>query len=108
VVVDSIFSSNTAVEGGGAMDLVSQADISGSTFSGNSAASGGAIAKIVQGNLHLNDSVFNNNAATGQNPSGGGAIYLFQNVGTAALTNVTLSGNSATHNGGVSSIASPR
>ena len=98
--VDSIFSSNTAVEDGGAMALVSQADISRSTFSGNSAGFGGAIAKLVLGNLNLSDSVFYNNAASGQTSSWGGAIYIFQNVGAATLTNVTLSGNSSENHGG--------
>jgi hypothetical protein len=100
VVVDSIFSSNAAIEDGGALDLVSEATILDSTFTANSAAFGGAIAKVVQGNLQVTDSVFDHNAATGQATSWGGAIYLFQNVGMATLTNVTLSSNSAQNHGG--------
>lgn len=100
VVDNSIFNNNTAVDDGGAMGLVSVAFISHSTFSGNSAAFGGAISKVVLGDLHLNNNVFDNNAATGQTTSMGGAIYIYQNVGTATLTNVTLSGNSARNDGG--------
>jgi predicted outer membrane repeat protein len=100
VVDNSTFNNNTAVDDGGAMGLVSVAFISHSTFSGNSAAFGGAISKVVLGDLHLNNNVFNNNAATGQTTAMGGAIYIYQNVGTATLTNVTLSGNSAMKDGG--------
>ena len=100
VVDNSIFNNNTAVDDGGALGLVSVAFISHSTFSGNSAAFGGAISKVVLGDLHLNNNVFDNNAATGQAAATGGAIYIYQNVGTATLTNVTLSGNSATNDGG--------
>ncbi len=100
-VAGTSFSGNTAVGGGGAMALVSEATVLNCTFTGNSAAFGGAIAKLVLGNLAVNDSVFNNNVSTGTTPSsGGGAIYIFQTVGTASLTNVTLSGNSAANNGG--------
>jgi predicted outer membrane repeat protein len=101
LVADSIFSSNTAVGGGGAMDLAGLATITGSTFSGNIADFGGAIAKVVQGNLQLENSVFDHNAATVQTTStGGGAIYLFQGAGTATMTNVTVSGNSTKNDGG--------
>ncbi len=100
VVTDSLFSANSAGGNGGALALVSNATISGSTFTGNLAANGGAIEKVVLGDLQLSDSVFENNAATGQPASQGGAIYLFQNGGTATLTNVTISGNSTIGNGG--------
>jgi predicted outer membrane repeat protein len=100
VVADSLFSGNTAVDDGGALGLVSVAFISGSTFSGNFAAFGGAISKVVLGDLHLTNTVFENNAATGQTTATGGALYIYQNVGTATLTNVTISGNSSTDSGG--------
>ncbi len=100
VVDNSIFNNNTAVDDGGAMGLVNVAFISHSTFSGNSAAFGGAISKVVLGDLHLNNNVFYNNVATGQTAATGGAIYIYQNVGTATLNNVTLSGNSAVNDGG--------
>ncbi len=100
VVDNTLFGGNTAVDDGGAMGLVSVAFISHSTFSGNSAAFGGAISKVVLGDLHLTNNVFFNNAATGQPTATGGAIYIYQNVGTATLTNVTLSGNSARNDGG--------
>jgi len=51
---------------------------------------GGAIAKLVLGNLQVTASVFANNAATDAGVGVSGAIYLNQNGGTAALTNVTL------------------
>jgi len=96
IVGNSRFSNNTAVDGGGALFLFKDALISTSTFSGNFAPFGGAI--LNRGNMDMRDSVFNDNAATGQfGLGGGGAIHT---EGTATLTNVTLSGNSAKNDGG--------
>jgi predicted outer membrane repeat protein len=49
-------------------------------------------------NLILNDVTIANNASL--NPEGGGGLF---NDGGAVLTNVTVSGNSASHGGGIAS-----
>ncbi len=98
-VADSIFTSNTAINGG-AIYNHSEKDkagnaaaikITNSTFKGNQATSdGGAIANAGNAIINGNTSFENNSAVLG------GAIY---NTGTAEVTG-TFSGNSATNTGG--------
>jgi predicted outer membrane repeat protein len=99
-VTDTRFISNSAEStAGGAMLLASEASIAGSTFSSNSAPDGGAISKRTHGSFLVSDTLFDHNAATFRlGGSGGGAMYVF--TGTATLTNVTMSGNSAEYRGG--------
>ena len=84
----SSFSGNSAYEGG-AIANDGEASISDSSFSGNSADDkGGAIYNGDEASLSISGSSFSGNSAGYD----GGAMWLH---GTATLSNLTLSGNSA-------------
>jgi hypothetical protein len=77
--------------------------INNSTISGNASRKGGGIYN--QGDLTISGSTISENAASSPYNSGiaaqGGGIYNYNNGGTLALNNSTLSGNSATSSGDV-------
>jgi hypothetical protein len=102
-----VFSSNSANEGG-AIWNDGVLTVTGCVLSGNTAATGtyagegGAIFNY--GTLTVSGSIISNNKATGTNASGGGIATLNVGAGsTGTLTvnlNSTISGNSATSEGG--------
>ena len=100
-VTNSTFSGNTAFVEGGAIDVYNaDMHISNSTFSNNSAGTeGGAIrnqACCVAGNT-ISNSTFSNNSVYGAGGQGG-AVY---DTGPLAITNSTVSGNSASAAGSI-------
>ncbi|MBK7917767.1 MAG: beta-propeller fold lactonase family protein [Chloroflexi bacterium] len=86
------FSGNKAAQRGGAIDFnggASEAlNIGGSNFAGNIAdQKGGAIALVSTSPMHISDTVFSGNIATGsQNGHGGGAIFIENSYEDNAIT----------------------
>ncbi len=103
-VIDSTFSSNEAVLGGGIYSTtntdVGSVSVVGSTFSGNiQVESGGGIYNS-GAVLSIEDSFFTGNAAVGENSTGlGGGIYSVN--GPLTVTRTEFSGNTATLGGGI-------
>ena len=103
-IADTSFSSNSAVDAGGAVDNYGTLSVTHGTFSANSAPGsgvagsgsglGGGIAAA--GTISISDSIFSDNSA----PQDGGAIHL--GTATALIANSTFSGNSADDGGGIS------
>ncbi|MGA9574206.1 MAG: choice-of-anchor Q domain-containing protein [Lysobacterales bacterium] len=101
-IIGSTFSGNTAGEAGGAMSIVNSSSqtvaIEKSTFAGNTAGWGGAIA-IGGGKMSIVDSsIYDNKAIAGH--GGGIRSMMFGYTQTISIANSTISGNSATGNGG--------
>ncbi len=109
-VLNSTFSSNTATEGGGAIDAADgggagSASVTGSTFTSNSAIDGGAINNADNagiGTLTVTTSTFVNNTASEDggainNGDRGGTI----GHGTAIVSTSTLYANTASDGGGI-------
>jgi predicted outer membrane repeat protein len=93
-VASSNFSGNGAGSSGGAILGNATLVVIDSTFSSNTAVGVGGAMYLLSIAI-ISGSTFSSNSA-----SSGGAIFIFQNVGSATLTNVTISGNSAKNNGG--------
>jgi hypothetical protein len=95
-VTSSDFRDNSTVSGGGGgIDNVGTLSVSSSIFSGNSDFNvGGGIYNT--GTLTISSSIFSANMDGGA--AGGGGIC--NEVGTATITNSTISGNTAIFNGG--------
>jgi hypothetical protein len=91
-ITDTTLSGNSA-DSGGAIYNESTLAITGSTIIGNSADGGGAIFNHASGSI----TAFSNNVVSDNSAGSGGAIY---NSGVLAVTNTTLSGNSAANGGG--------
>jgi hypothetical protein len=102
-IFDSIFSSNSSPDFGGAIHVGNGGEMTASncTFSSNQADSGGAISNTLGNNVELVDCTFTNNEATHRDGSaadyGGGAIYNKQNM---ICTGCTFTNNLARNNGG--------
>jgi predicted outer membrane repeat protein len=108
IVTNCTFTNNVATVSGGAITVLGGAKdltISGSTFTGNSTVSGtgGAINAIgtAPGVLSVTTSLFNgNNAGTNGTSTGGGAIYVGNNLRQALISYSTFYNNTATFQGG--------
>ncbi len=95
-VSNSVFSSNTADQGGGIDNYYGMLSVTNSAFSGNSAAGSGGGIENVGGTLTVANSAFRGNV-TGHS---GGAIHIFS--GTLTMSNSTISNNvSRRHGGGI-------
>lgn len=100
---DSVVSNNRADETGGGVECGSAErpdevtlTIATSTIASNVGRSGGGVGAI-DCNVTMTASIVMDNEATG--PDGGGGVFL-NDRGTHSLTNVTISGNRATHTSG--------
>ena len=95
VVVDG----NTATDGAGiySLDDTSSLSLTGVTLSGNTASGKGGGIYTNDGSATVTASTINGNAA---NNNKGGGIYIEGNSADLDLTNVTISGNTATSEGG--------
>jgi len=99
-LVNSTVSNNSASFGGGIYNPQNRnISISDSIISGNSVSFyGGGINN--EGNLNLsNSTIFDNSARQGGGIYTGGQLYYFS-VGSATITNSTVSGNAASEDGG--------
>jgi predicted outer membrane repeat protein len=88
-VINTTFSNNSAINGGGAISVCGTAIISGSTFSGNNAHYGGAIDVGNTGTVTITNSTFSGNSAS----LFGGAIET--SYDGLSIVNSTFSANSA-------------
>jgi CSLREA domain-containing protein len=96
---------NTATTNGGGILSVSNGPantttLTSCTLSGNTASTNGGAIVSISSALVVNNSTINGNRAL--NNTGGG---IFNQNGTATLTNCTLSGNSGTGGGGITNFA---
>ncbi|MEA3187115.1 MAG: trimeric autotransporter adhesin, partial [Chthoniobacter sp.] len=97
-ITNCVISGNTATSGGGIYtDPNAQVTITNSTLTGNTAVYGGAIYNVANGGVTLINSTVFGNSVTGAADSAGGGIYT---LGSATVTNSTISGNSARRSGG--------
>lgn len=95
-ITNSVFSGNTANKGGGIYNDAGALTITSSTFFNNSASGGeGGGINVFSGNLTITDSTFNQNSAS---LGSGGGIY--NAVGTLTITNSTFSENTANYGEG--------
>jgi predicted outer membrane repeat protein len=96
-VVDSTISGNTAEGDGGAIYSGTHVAVTGSQISGNSAGNGGGIA--TSKDLRVEASTISGNVATGD---GGGIARAGGKYGSLDVLDSRISGNSASHGGGLS------
>jgi predicted outer membrane repeat protein len=96
ILVDVIFSGNSAGEGGGMDNYLSSPTLTDVTFSGNSARAHGGGMYNYNSHPMLRDVTFSSNSAEG---NGGGMLNELGSNPT--LMNVTFSGNTAFHGGGI-------
>ncbi|HEY2154845.1 MAG TPA: CSLREA domain-containing protein [Isosphaeraceae bacterium] len=99
-ITDSRFTDNAAAVGGGIEIVMTVVQISNCTVDGNRASgrAGGIFLNLpaATNSVLLNDTITGNSGG----PEGGG-IDFFMGTGTAAITDCTIDGNSATKGGGV-------
>jgi predicted outer membrane repeat protein len=93
IIRGSTFTLNSAAEACGALCLLHNSVVFGSTISDNTAQAGGGI--FVFGNANA---VITNTTISGNDAINGGGVFL--NTSAATLTNVTIANNSATSGGG--------
>ena len=98
-LTDSTISGNQAShDGGGISASDSTVTLTNSTISGNQASeNGGGIYAVAGSTITMNHSTVSGNTVDGDSSSGGG-IYAYSSIAT--LTNSTISGNQASHDGG--------
>ena len=107
VVSHCQFAGNSAIyDTGGGIFSYSALEVTQSTFSGNTSFEGAGIMNFAGASLTVSDSTFSGNTSVNLNGHEGGGAGI-TNEGYAAITNSTISGNTAPQGAGIENPAYP-